>query len=353
MEGVENGTTRLKAVLMNKVIPATNSLAEATAVVSAYESSLTFLAVAPGGLSFTGGRLGAGGTEYTADLKGLCDGLGIPSGYVPELPEELRDRVLNFELARVGATRPTALVAQNGRFLRFDRGDLAHLSGVEVLETLADTVGGGAVVHALEVEGETLRVEVVTRQTERAVRAGDVVRGGIQLMHSLSAAHPTTILTFLVRLICRNGWTARSCAGTRQVPRVRRLPLERSDARERMVAQVRRVARESLNLVEEKITALGELANQPLRNQSDVERVWTRYLGRVRLDTAEIFDELRTAWHQERELTVYGALNAMTQVASHRASLDRWKRDRLAALAGVLTSAHTHLCPRCYSVLLR
>jgi hypothetical protein len=61
---------------------------------------------------------------------------------------------------------------------------------------------------------------------------------------------------------------------------------------------------------------------------------------------------LLEAWRVEgEENTHYGAVNALTRVATHDLDLSERQRRVLAALAGILAFSEVHLCPRCFSVL--
>lgn len=287
-----------------------------------------------------------------ARIGQLCDSLGIPSGYIPGLPDPLCTDIINYELAQ--PKRPQSLVVMGRDFVRFDRSDLVRISASEVVAAALEVLPTELSVNTLELNQDSLRLELVSPSAKGEPRPGDHVSGGVRIDHSLTAAHPTTVLCFLLRIVCMNGQTSRSCGTVRSVPRVRRLPIEIDDAKHLMIKQVKRVTWEAFEDVAEKLEGLHALAHEKLRDQSDVERVWTQHLRRVRVDTKEIFDQLRAAWHEEQDLTVYGALNAITRVATHNSSQlkERWKRDRLSSLAGVLSSSTTHLCPKCYSVVL-
>jgi hypothetical protein len=61
---------------------------------------------------------------------------------------------------------------------------------------------------------------------------------------------------------------------------------------------------------------------------------------------------LMDAWREEgAENSVYGAVNAITRVATHDQELSERQRRTLAALAGLLSFSHLHICDRCFSIL--
>jgi hypothetical protein len=63
-------------------------------------------------------------------------------------------------------------------------------------------------------------------------------------------------------------------------------------------------------------------------------------------------DHLLLAWEAEgSEPSAFGALNALTRVATHSAELPEWQRQRLSRLAGIFANQDVHLCPHCFSVL--
>jgi hypothetical protein len=61
---------------------------------------------------------------------------------------------------------------------------------------------------------------------------------------------------------------------------------------------------------------------------------------------------LLAAWRTEgEENSHYGAVNALTRVATHDLDLSERQRRVLASLAGILAFSEVHVCPRCFSVL--
>jgi hypothetical protein len=83
----------------------------------------------------------------------------------------------------------------------------------------------------------------------------------------------------------------------------------------------------------------------------DVESVFDRWLSRARL-SRQLRVRLMQAWRDEgAESTQYGAVNAITRVATHDAALSRRQRQMLASLGGLLAFSELHICSQCFSVL--
>lgn len=75
-----------------------------------------------------------------------------------------------------------------------------------------------------------------------------------------------------------------------------------------------------------------------------------RWLLRARLSGQ--LQRLLSAWRAEGgEDTIYGAINAVTRVATHERELSERQRHILTALAGLLAFPEVHVCPRCNSIL--
>ena len=86
--------------------------------------------------------------------------------------------------------------------------------------------------------------------------------------------------------------------------------------------------------------------------KADVESLLTGWLQRARISTNEMLPRLREAWQQDGgENTQYGAINALTRVATHGERLTARQRRVLSSLAGLLAFSNVHICPRCFTVL--
>ena len=151
----------------------------------------------------------------------------------------------------------------------------------------------------------------------------------------------------MLRLVCSNGMTHRECAGSRAV-RTRRLAVDHPDATRLQIAQVERLAADVWRKLGEKVAAFRGLREE----QIDVLAFLERWLGRARLSARNLMPILQRAWEEEaRETSAYGAVNAMTRVATHNVALPLRQRHVLSRLAGLVSFRRLHICPHCFSLL--
>ena len=65
-----------------------------------------------------------------------------------------------------------------------------------------------------------------------------------------------------------------------------------------------------------------------------------------------LMPRLVAAWKQEgAEDTHYGAVNAITRVATHDPELSRRQRRMLTLLGGLLAFSNVHICEKCFTVM--
>jgi hypothetical protein len=289
-------------------------------------------------------------------LQRFCRWVKAPADYLCRLDPDIRSQVLQRHIERgdfktAGNKRlATTIVATNGEFRGICRGDLALLSTRDVLSATRDGIGLDAdtiEVRNFTLENDALLLDLVSPRISEEVRPGDAIHGGIRLQHSLLGDSATTVETYLLRLVCRNGLTRRQCVSKRSA-RTRRLGGDLRDARRLQVEQVRRLVHTTWSGLRDSLVAIRALQDEPL----DAEPLWRQFLGRARMYSQTLLELLHQAWEAEgREATAYGALNAMTRVATHATNLSRRHRQALMALAGVFDNRHVHICPRCFSVI--
>jgi hypothetical protein len=278
--------------------------------------------------------------------------LGAPGSYLAKRSPEFQAAALAEHASHGDFGRRPTLVLSKGELVTIARGDLFSLS-------YADTIG--AVQDALGTEGEALTLAQIGRNQERldvelvspskaiTVRPGDVVESGLHIVHHRFGNQATVIEAFIHRLICRNGMTRRECVGNGLL-QTRKLPVESPNARELQMDQIRRLAQQNWNGLQAQLEELRRTSERPVR----VEELLTRWLQDARISVRTMMPRLRAAWREEgAEDTHYGAVNALTRVATHHRDLSERQRRVLASLAGLLAFAEVHICERCFSVLTR
>ena len=71
-------------------------------------------------------------------------------------------------------------------------------------------------VQNLEIEDEAFRLDIVSPSVSREVRRGDVIQAGVRVEHAYTGERATTVMAFVVRLVCANGMVRRECVGSRE-----------------------------------------------------------------------------------------------------------------------------------------
>jgi uncharacterized protein DUF932 len=283
----------------------------------------------------------------------LAEAVGAPSAYLMRLNEPVRENLLNFHLTRGDHLHDSNLMLaeQQGRFVGFLRSDLQILSVGQVLDAISTTIGDGAssiLVNRRDWTNCGFEIEFVTPRIAREVAAGDVLQAGLTLRHSALGRFATSIEVFVLRLVCSNGLTRRQCVRRGAITRTRRLPSDQPQATKLQLNQVRKLVANVWEQLPSSLAAIERLTDSPV----DVEGVITQYLSRSRMLSKRLRDVLRAAWVRGGSIqTASGALNALTQAATHNQSLSRLQRRALSRLAGVLANSETHICPHCFSVL--
>jgi len=285
-----------------------------------------------------------------ASRQRLFTKVGAPARYFEKHSPAFRAAALAEHASRGDFGHKPTLVVQDGSLVTIAAGELLDLPNAAVIRSVVDGVGTeseGLVVARISHDAERLDAELVSPAKGIAVRVGDIVHSGIHIVHHRFGAQATLIEAFIYRLVCRNGMTRRECVGDRQ-PRTRKLPVDFPNNAELQMNQIRRLTRQTWNGLQAQLDALRATSERA----ADVEKLLSRWLQRAKISVDRMMPRLRAAWQEEGgENTYYGAVNALTRVATHHRDLSERQRRMLASLAGLLAFAEVHLCERCFSVL--
>lgn len=308
------------------------------------------------------GRLIAGRREFLltdAGERRLCKRFQAPAEYVATIKPSFRALLLQDHLfeGRYAddklSDKNSCLLIRGDTFLDLGRSDLYTLNNATVVEAVREGVGSAAAeleVRGFHVDDESFALDTVSPQLAEEVRPGDILRAGVHVEHSQLNGQATQVMAYVTRLVCKNGMVHRECLGqSRSTPRTRRLSVDRPEAKEMQKAQIRKLVAETWGGLKEKLGVIRRLRDKDL---SDVRNTLERFLRQAHLYSRALMDSLLVAWEQEgSEKSAFGALNAITRVATHSTELPSWKRQRLARLAGVYANQNVHLCPHCFSIL--
>jgi hypothetical protein len=287
-----------------------------------------------------------------ADRTRLFNKINAPGHYLEKLSPWLQASALSEHVRRGDFGPSPLLVLRNGAFATIARGELQTLPNSDVIRSVIEGVGtesDGLFVTRIGKGAEILDVDLVSPSKEVAVRSGDIVQSGLHIVHERFGKQATLIEAFTYRLVCTNGMTRRECSGDGQ-SRTRKLPMDFPNRRELQMDQIRRLARQTWNSLQAQLDALQATSRRTTR----VEELLTRWLQRARISPRNMMSRLLAAWQQEgEENTQFGAVNALTRVATHDRELSERQRRVLAQLAGLLAFSQVHICDRCFSVLAR
>jgi hypothetical protein len=272
-----------------------------------------------------------------------------PALYLEQHSSELQANVLMAHAKRGDFGRRPVVVARGENLLTVVRGHFVNLSDLEVVDGVAETLGAECdrmFLSKIVSEVDRLEVELVSPAKATEVRVGDIIQGGLSIVHSRYGEKATVIQSFINRLVCQNGLTQRECPTSNGIGQTRRVPITRPGGRETQLSQIRMLTRQAWNSLEARLTAVKETSSRPVR----VPELLERWLLTARLSGQR--QRLLAAWRDEgAEPTIYGAMNAVTRIATHDRELSDRQRRILRALAGLLAFREVHVCPRCNSLL--
>lgn len=296
-----------------------------------------------------------GGQLIRMDQAGrtrLFNKIGAPGHYLEKHDPRFQAVALAEHAARGDFGDKPTLVLRDGELVTIVRGELSSLSNAAVLRAVEEGLGTESETLSVAQIGpdpERLDVELVSPSKSATVRPGDIVQSGLHITHERFGRQATLIEAFIFRLVCSNGMTRRECVRD-GIARTRKLPVDLPNSVELQMSQIRRLARQNWNGLQAQLEALRATSERA----ANVEQLLARWLQRARISPQTMMPRLLGAWREEgAENTHYGAVNALTRVATHDRALSERQRRVLASLAGLLAFSEVHICEKCFSVLAR
>lgn len=281
----------------------------------------------------------------------------VPAAYLASMPETIKTAAINHHIAeQFPGTRPVDVIASGQELVGFRRGDLAYLSAADALEAAVEGVGGSEdelEVTACVIDGETVRLDLITHRLTQEVKVGDLVRGGVRIEHPMAGEQATQVTSFAYRLACQNGAVHRTCLGekSRQTSRTRRPAVTHPHARQLMRSQIRTLAHQAATAVRTGFRdhGLSKLATET----ADFAPTVRALFAHTRLSADRLLPLLNQAADEEgRTGTTYDVFNALTRVGTHNdKDLSPGIRNTLTRMGGLLAFGHNRLCPRCWSLI--
>ncbi len=295
-------------------------------------------------------------------LLRLLGDAGAPTSYLDKMGLPLRILAIRQHIGRGDLGQTITPVFRRGQLITLQNSRLVGLTNGEVMSAITDSIGaeaGSLMVTKVESFDDRLALDLVSPLKAIEPRKGDVVQAGLHVEHSRFGGGATQIHGFNYRLVCLNGMMRRECVSAEGIVRTRKLPADHPNAKEMTLDQIRRLtARTWQNLGHQ----LAEFRTTTAR-RADAPQLLRQWFQRARMSTRvtdvgsekkrTVMDRLLLAWreHNGGEETVYGAVNALTWVATHDEELSARQRRALSLLAGLLAFSGAHICPRCFSVL--
>lgn len=320
-----------------------------------WDAEFSEVSLATGELFFEPHRVAHGGKTYVLDQSSrtaLFDRIGAPGGYWAKHTPEFQARGLSEHAAIGDFGNSPKLVLRGDKVFTVIRGDLSDLAIRDVFRATQEGLGvegESLFVARIGRSGSRIDVDLVSPSKAMAVRRGDVVQSGLHIVHERFGTTATVIEAFVYRLVCANGLTRRECGGTgRHARRTRKLPSKLPNSRELQMQQVRRLTCQTWAGLQAQLEELRSISERP----AQVRELLVRWMQLARISPRTMLDRLLAAWREDgAENTYWGAVNALTWVATHGRELTERQRRTLSSLAGLLAFSSLHLCPRCFAVL--
>ncbi len=280
----------------------------------------------------------------------VYEATGAPEFYFGRLTLDTQAAVLNAVWNDSDANEQVTAVVRGDEFFTFSRADLIRLQPHEVVSAITEALGDHSdtlSVTRIRTDGDYLELEVISSRQAVEVRRGDVVQAGLHVVHTRFGNWATVVEAFVFRCVCDNGMIHRECLSRDGISRTRKLSANHPGGRELQLEQIRRLAARACNRIE---PLLGEL-HATTDRATDVEKLLESWLRRARISVDLMLPRLLAAWELEgAERTEYGAINALTRLATHDGRLSARQRRTFASLAGMLAFSHVHICPRCFAI---
>jgi hypothetical protein len=302
------------------------------------------------------GCLSTGKNDFPVTLDGLdqlAQSADIPKPFFRRLPPDVQAMLFNrcFE-----TTISEGKIARNIRInlnsdmqiIGLDDPNLLRISPVKLMDIVGSSLPEGSSAEQINVgrfdsTPRRLNISCFSPEITSEPLPGDIINGGIDVVHHMSGDAGTQVSCYLRRLVCQNGAVAHVCSENKQL-RARRLHNGRFDEAD-MLTQIRRLLTEAWAQLGEKLDAVERLLEKKRVSLDFLRQQRTRFSLNNRMlraiESAIREDELGATDTQ------YDIFNALSRVATHDETLSFRQQRTVSRMAGEFSQQTVHQCDRC------
>lgn len=302
------------------------------------------------------GHLATGKNEFPLTFDGLdqfAASVRIPKNFFRELEADLRSIISNrrFMSALVDGKIPREIrinLNHDKQIIGFDDPHLLRISPMKLMDVLCSSIPRSLTAEEIKISKakfSSKRVIISCFSPEKISepRPGDIINGGIDVVHDITGNTATTVLCYLRRLVCQNGAISHICSEERQL-RTRRLNNNRFDEND-MLKQIGDRFREAWGQIDSKLTAVASLLDKKRTSLEFLRRERSRFSLNNRMLNA--IDQAITQDELGPTDTQYDVFNALSRVATHYEPLSFRQRRTLSHMAGEFSQHNIHRCSEC------
>ena len=302
------------------------------------------------------GYLGTTKNEFCLTLGALdqlATSADIPKPFFRRQQPDLQAIIFNrcFRHAVVDGKVPRDIrvnLNSDMQVIGFDDPDLLRISPVKLIEVVGSSLPQELSAEEIDVARfdstpPRLSLSCFSPEIIGEPRAGDIINGGIDVVHHMSGDAGTQISCYLRRLVCQNGAVAHVCSENKRL-RARRLHNGRFDEAD-MLAQICRLITEAWAQLGKKLDAIRSLLDKDRVSFDFLKQQRTRFslnnsMFRA-IEQATRKDEFGTT------NTQYDIFNALSRVATHDRTLSFRQQRTLSRMAGEFSQHTVDRCDKC------
>jgi hypothetical protein len=308
------------------------------------------------------GRLSTGKNEFSLSRDAseqFARMLGIPFRFYQSLEPDLRSllfsRRFRINAADAGIGREIRLYLDgDNQIIGYDSPRLLRINPVALMAAVNSSLPKGLCaeevgVSKLDISAKRLHLRIFSPDKKVEPRPGDIINGGIDVIHYTTGELSTQVHCYLRRMICSNGAITHVCSDNRHV-RARRLHDGHFDEKD-MLGQIDRLLSEAWRQVTSKLDAVHGLLERERVSSDFLRQQRTRLSLNNRIiqavDNAIGRDEFGPT------NTQYDWFNAISRVATHDEQLSFRQFRTLSRLAGEFSQHNVHRCSQCGNWVIR